>query len=70
MNSSMKKLVVGMSLAAVAVSGCGARYVRSGQAAATLPLPQSRVTGHVLVVSIDGLRPDAIGEATRRRCSA
>lgn len=57
----MKKLVVGMSLAAVAVSGCGARYVRSGQAAATLPLPQSRVTGHVLVVSIDGLRPDAIG---------
>ena len=46
-------------LAAVGATACGARYVRS----ATLPsepLPQTSVSRHVLVVSVDGLRPDAI----------
>jgi hypothetical protein len=46
-------------LAAIGASACGARYVRS----ATLPsqpLPQTSVSRHVLVVSVDGLRPDAI----------
>ena len=46
----MKALVAGLGLAALAASsGCGAHYVRAVQAAATMPQPQSRVTGHVLV---------------------
>ena len=48
------------AVAALAVSGCSARYIRSGPALATTsPLPSS-VTSHVVLVSIDGLRPDAI----------
>src|SRR5687767_3902655 len=46
--------------ASFSTSACGARYVRS----ATLPsqpLPDTSVTRNVLVVSVDGLRPDAIG---------
>src|SRR5687768_10395246 len=46
-------------LAAFGTTACGARYVRS----ATLPsqpLPQTSVSRNVLVVSVDGLRPDAI----------
>src|SRR5688572_33089513 len=46
-------------LAAIGTTACGARYVRS----ATLPsqpLPQTSVSRNVLVVSVDGLRPDAI----------
>jgi hypothetical protein len=56
-------------LAAIGATACGARYVRS----ATLPsqpLPQRSVSRNVLVVSIDGLRPDAIaayGAPTLRR---
>ena len=46
-------------LAAIAGSACGARYVRSAPQPAQ-PLPQTSVSQHVLVVSIDGLRPDAI----------
>jgi hypothetical protein len=40
-------------------SACGARYVRSAQAPAGSQ-PESSVTRHVIVVSVDGLRPDAI----------
>jgi arylsulfatase A-like enzyme len=55
--------VLGLIVAAMSVTGCGApRYVLS----ATVEPPQvvsraARVTDHVLLVSIDGLRPDAIG---------
>ena len=40
-------------------SGCGARYIRSTSAPAQ-PVPATSMTRHVIVVSIDGLRPDAI----------
>ena len=46
-------------VAAITAGGCGARYVRA-DAPPSQPLPQLSVTRHVLVVSVDGLRPDAI----------
>ncbi len=52
-----------LSVLAVAtlVAGCGAHYVTSPAASLpTLPLPETSVTRHVVVMSIDGLRPDAI----------
>jgi predicted AlkP superfamily pyrophosphatase or phosphodiesterase len=44
-------------------AGCGsARYLTSGAAHRVVPdLPAQSVTRHVVLVSIDGLRPDAIG---------
>ena len=49
--------------AALGVSACSARYVRSqAPEGAAHPLPEFSVTRHVVVVSIDGLRPDAIAE--------
>jgi predicted AlkP superfamily pyrophosphatase or phosphodiesterase len=51
--------VTAVAIAAMATGGCAARYVRS-----TTPpppgLPATAITRHVVVVSIDGLRPDAI----------
>jgi predicted AlkP superfamily pyrophosphatase or phosphodiesterase len=41
-------------------SGCSARYIRSTSAAPVDQLPAASVSRHVIVVSIDGLRPDAI----------
>jgi arylsulfatase A-like enzyme len=47
--------------AALLVTGCGARYVTSpASSLPTLPLPETSVTRHVVLMSIDGLRPDAI----------
>jgi predicted AlkP superfamily pyrophosphatase or phosphodiesterase len=46
-------------VAALGAGGCGARYVRSA-APPSDPLPPAGISRHVLVVSIDGLRPDAI----------
>lgn len=47
--------------AAIGVSGCGANFIRSGPPAAALqPLPETSVSRNVIVVSVDGLRPDAI----------
>jgi predicted AlkP superfamily pyrophosphatase or phosphodiesterase len=49
-------------LLAVFVAGCGARLV-TAPAADTLrlmPVPLARMTDHVVLISIDGLRPDAI----------
>jgi predicted AlkP superfamily pyrophosphatase or phosphodiesterase len=44
-------------------SACSARYVRSTPGVASRPpLPSSSITRNVLVVSVDGLRPDAIAE--------
>ncbi len=42
-----------------AATGCSARYVRADAPPAT-PMPLASVSRHVVVVSIDGLRPDAI----------
>ena len=44
---------------AIGTSACGARYVRS-TAPPSQSLPQASVSRHVIVVSVDGLRPDAI----------
>ena len=46
-------------LAAICASACGARYVRSAALPAQ-PLPTVSISRHVIVVSVDGLRPDAI----------
>jgi predicted AlkP superfamily pyrophosphatase or phosphodiesterase len=48
-------------LAAAGASGCSARYIRSAPAPAVRPLPEPRISRNVVVVSVDGLRPDAIG---------
>lgn len=47
-------------LAAIVASGCGARYLRADPAGLPGPPPGASVSRHVLVVSVDGLRPDAI----------
>jgi arylsulfatase A-like enzyme len=50
-----------MLVAALAASACGAHYVRATAPPVPIhPLPETSVTRHVVVVSIDGLRPDAI----------
>jgi predicted AlkP superfamily pyrophosphatase or phosphodiesterase len=50
-----------LAAAMTAASGCGARYVTAdAPSASRLPPPASSITRHVLLVSIDGLRPDAI----------
>jgi arylsulfatase A-like enzyme len=46
-------------LLALAASGCSAHYL-SSPPVAELPLPERNITSHVVLVSIDGLRPDAI----------
>jgi arylsulfatase A-like enzyme len=46
-------------LASIGASGCAARYVRS-TAPPSQPVPPASVTRNVLVVSVDGLRADAI----------
>ena len=46
-------------IAVIGASACAARYVRSA-ALPSHPLPATSVSRHVLVVSVDGLRPDAI----------
>ena len=48
------------ALALAAGAGCSARYIRSAPLASASPQPAQSVSGHVVVVSIDGLRPDAI----------
>ena len=56
----MRRLVVtAVVMLTLASSGCAARYVRSSLPPSN-PLPPTSVTRHVLVVSVDGLRPDAI----------
>jgi predicted AlkP superfamily pyrophosphatase or phosphodiesterase len=47
-------------VAAAAASGCGARYIRSSAVSPAHPLPTDSVSRNVVIVSIDGLRPDAI----------
>ena len=55
---------------AVAASGCGARYLRSTAPPSTQETPAASLSRHVVIVSIDGLRPDAIetfGASTLQR---
>jgi predicted AlkP superfamily pyrophosphatase or phosphodiesterase len=59
----LKNATASLSLAAVIIGGsaCSARYVRSEVPHAPAVPPASRgLTEHVILVSIDGLRPDAI----------
>jgi predicted AlkP superfamily pyrophosphatase or phosphodiesterase len=61
----MKKSTVSLSLVALlaggASSACSARYLRStGPNPAIASKPAATLTEHVILVSIDGLRPDAI----------
>ena len=59
----LKKTISSLSLAAVVIGGsaCSARYIRTeGLNPAAASKPTSSLTEHVIVVSIDGLRPDAI----------
>ncbi len=49
-------------VAAVAASGCSARYIRTASVPSVDLLPVDSLTRNVVVVSIDGLRPDAIAE--------
>lgn len=57
-------------VAAVFSSGCSGRYIRSAPVASARPLPDGSISRNVVIVSIDGLRPDAIaafGAATLQR---
>jgi arylsulfatase A-like enzyme len=46
--------------AAIGTSACSARYIRS-DAPPVQPLPEYSISRNIVVVSVDGLRPDAIG---------
>jgi predicted AlkP superfamily pyrophosphatase or phosphodiesterase len=51
-----------LACAALVAPGCGpARYLAAGPGRVAPDLPAQSVTRHVVLVSIDGLRPDAIG---------
>lgn len=52
--------IVALAAAAGCSTGCGAKYVRAAASPAANQIPAASVSRHVLVVSIDGLRPDAI----------
>jgi predicted AlkP superfamily pyrophosphatase or phosphodiesterase len=57
-------------VAAATAAGCSARYIRSEVPPPAGLLPAASLSRHVIVVSIDGLRPDAIadyGAATLER---
>lgn len=58
--SRSRRLVPVLLCAAALAGGCSAKYVRSPALAETRPLPAASISRHVVVVSIDGLRPDAI----------
>jgi arylsulfatase A-like enzyme len=49
-----------LGMAVAAASGCSARYIRSAPELSAQLQPAESLTRNVLVVSIDGLRPDAI----------
>jgi arylsulfatase A-like enzyme len=50
-----------LACVALAGAGCSAHYLRSGPPTeAAQPMPAESVARHVVVISVDGLRPDAI----------
>jgi arylsulfatase A-like enzyme len=54
-------ITVLLLIAALGASGCGAHYIRAAAPpTAVHPRPDTSLTQHVVLVSIDGLRPDAI----------
>jgi len=54
-------LFAAVLVAALGASACGARYVRSAPLTPSSPaLPAASISRNVVVVSVDGLRPDAI----------
>jgi len=62
-SAACRALVLCAAVAVVAplTAGCGARYVNAPPLApGTFTVPDASVTRHVVLVSIDGLRPDAI----------
>lgn len=58
--SSRAGRLVAAGIVLVAATGCTARYVRSVSPPPINELPRTSLSRHVVVVSIDGLRPDAI----------
>jgi predicted AlkP superfamily pyrophosphatase or phosphodiesterase len=56
-------LVLVSSVASVTLA-CGPRYLRSDDFAAEQRVPSASITSNVVLVSIDGLRPDAIARFT------
>jgi arylsulfatase A-like enzyme len=52
--------VLAVVVLALAGTACSARYIRSASPPPAEPLPAASISRNVLVVSIDGLRPDAI----------
>lgn len=57
-----RRLICGVlvPVALLGAAGCSAHYVRAGAPPRAEQAPSAAVSRHVLVVSIDGLRPDAI----------
>jgi arylsulfatase A-like enzyme len=61
-SSKLRSVCVGLGALFVAAAGCAPRYVVSPpQQLVNVSLPASSVTSYAIVVSLDGLRPDAIG---------
>lgn len=60
-NGGRRRVVAAVVAAMFVSAGCGARYVTSSAPPVDpRPRPVSSVTRHVVVISLDGLRPDAI----------
>lgn len=58
----LRSVSVALGVAFVAAAGCAPRYVISPpQQLANASLPASSLSSYAIVVSVDGLRPDAIG---------
>jgi arylsulfatase A-like enzyme len=53
-------LAAALASGTLALTGCGARYVSAPPLDSSVRPPADSLTRHVLLVSIDGLRPDAI----------
>ena len=51
-----------VSVLAVTAAGCSARYIRAASPPIADRMPSASLSRHVVVVSIDGLRPDAINK--------
>jgi arylsulfatase A-like enzyme len=52
--------LVAAAVVLTSATGCGGRYVRAVSPPSVQHLPPTSVSRHVVVVSIDGLRPDAV----------
>src|SRR5688572_850900 len=62
--AAVSRLLAAISVAVVMVTvagACSPRYIRSEAIPVSVQAPDARITRNVVVVSVDGLRPDAIG---------